>query len=83
MPMNEEEIFIELKKVLMDEFEVDEEKITPNASFYEDLELDSLDAIDLIVTMNNVYNIDVDNKSMEEILTIQQLIDTVKKYITK
>ena len=83
MPMNEEEILIELKKVLMDEFEVDEEKITPNASFYEDLELDSLDAIDLIVTMNNVYNIDVDNKSMEEILTIQQLIDTVKRYITK
>jgi len=81
--MNEEEILVELKKVLMDEFEVDEEKITPNASFYEDLELDSLDAIDLIVTMNNVYNIDVDNKSMEEILTIQQLIDTVKKYITK
>ena len=81
--MNEEEILIKLKKVLMDEFEVDEEKITPNASFYEDLELDSLDAIDLIVTMNNVYNIDVDNKSMEEILTIQQLIDTVKRYITK
>jgi len=81
--MNEEEILVELKKVLMDEFEVDEEKITPNASFYEDLELDSLDAIDLIVTMNNVYNIDVDNKSMEEILTVQQLIDTVKKYITK
>lgn len=81
--MNEEEILIELKKVLMDEFEVDEEKITPNASFYEDLELDSLDAIDLIVTMNNVYNIDVDNKSMEEILTVQQLIDTVKRYITK
>ncbi|HIM94360.1 MAG TPA: acyl carrier protein [Campylobacterales bacterium] len=83
MPMNEEEILIKLKKILMDEFEVDEEKITPNASFYEDLELDSLDAIDLIVTMNNVYNIDVDNKSMEEILTIQQLIDTVKRYITK
>lgn len=81
--MNEEEILIELKRVLMDEFEVDEEKITPNASFYEDLELDSLDAIDLIVTMNNVYNIDVDNKSMEEILTVQQLIDTVKRQITK
>jgi len=81
--MNEEEILIKLKKILMDEFEVDEEKITPNASFYEDLELDSLDAIDLIVTMNNVYNIDVDNKSMEEILTIQQLIDMVKRYITK
>ena len=83
MPMNEEEILVELKKVLMDEFEVDEEKITPNASFYEDLELDSLDAIDLIVTMNNVYNIDVDNKSMEEILTVQQLIDTVKRFIIK
>ena len=81
--MNEEEILIELKRVLMDEFEVDEEKITPNASFYEDLELDSLDAIDLIVTMNNAYNIDVDNKSMEEILTVQQLIDTVKKHTTK
>ena len=83
MPMNEEEILVELKRVLMDEFEVDEEKIKPDASFYEDLELDSLDAIDLIVTMNNAYDIDVDNKSMEEILTVQQLIDTVKRYTSR
>ncbi len=81
--MNEEEILVELKRVLMDEFEVDEEKIKPDASFYEDLELDSLDAIDLIVTMNNAYDIDVDNKSMEEILTVQQLIDTVKRYTSR
>lgn len=81
--MNEEEILNELKKVLIDEFEVEEVKITPNATFYEDLELDSLDAIDLIVTMNNVYNIDVDNKSMEKILTVQNLIDTVKSNLEK
>jgi len=79
--MKDEEILVEVKKVLIDEFEVEEEKITLDASFYEDLGLDSLDAIDLIVTLNNLYNIEVDSAESEEIRTVQNLIDIVKKYV--
>jgi acyl carrier protein len=77
--MNEEEILIEIKKVLIEDFEVEDDVIKPEASFYDDLGLDSLDAIDLIVTMNNVFNIDVENKEIENTHTIKQLIVIVKK----
>ena len=76
--MSEEEILIEIKKVLIEDFEVEDDVIKPEASFYDDLGLDSLDAIDLIVTMNNVFNIDVENKEIENTQTIEQLITIVK-----
>ena len=73
------EILIEIKKVLVEDFEIEDDAIKPEASFYDDLGLDSLDAIDLIVTMNNVFNIDVENKEIENTQTIEQLIAIVKK----
>ena len=78
--MSDEEILVELKKVLIEEFEVEESVITLEASFYEDLGLDSLDAIDLIVTLNNFYNIEVEPTESEEIRTVQNLIEIVKKH---
>ena len=78
--MKDEEVLLEVKKVLMEEFEVEEELISPEATFYEALGLDSLDAIDLIVTLNNFYNIEVEPTESEEIRTVQDLIDIVKKH---
>ena len=77
--MKDEEILIELKKVLVEEFEVEEGEVTPESTFYDDLGLDSLDAIDLIVTLNNHYDIEVDSADSEAIRTVQDLIDIVKK----
>ena len=78
--MSDEEVLVEVKKVLMEEFEVEESLISPEANFYEDLGLDSLDAIDLIVTLNNFYNIEVEPTESEEIRTVQNLIEIVKKH---
>jgi len=78
--MSDEEVLVEVKKVLMEEFEVEESVITLEANFYEDLGLDSLDAIDLIVTLNNFYNIEVEPTESEAIRTVQNLIEIVKKH---
>ena len=78
--MSDEEVLVEVKKVLMEEFEVEESVISLEATFYEDLGLDSLDAIDLIVTLNNFYDIEVEPTESEDIRTVQNLIDIVKKH---
>jgi len=78
--MSDEEVLVEVKKILMEEFEVEESVINLESTFYEDLGLDSLDAIDLIVTLNNFYNIEVEPTESEEIRTVQNLIDIVKKH---
>ncbi|MCK4441855.1 MAG: acyl carrier protein [Sulfurovaceae bacterium] len=81
--MSEQEIFDKIKEVLIDDFEVEENLITKDASFYDDMGLDSLDAIDLIVNLNNIYNIDVENKEIEETRTIAQLMNVVQKNLSK
>ena len=75
--MTSEEVFNDLKVILSEEFEVEEELITLDASFYDEMGLDSLDAIDLVVNISDKYNIDIGNKAIEETKTIQQLIDAV------
>jgi len=75
--MTGEEVFNDLKIILSQEFEVEEELITLGASFYDEMGLDSLDAIDLVVNISDKYNIDIGNKAIEETKTIQQLIDAV------
>jgi len=77
-------VFEDLKTILNEEFEVENELITLEASFYDEMGLDSLDAIDLVVRISDKYNIDISNKVLEETKTIQQLIDAVmSKFDTK
>ena len=49
--MDKQAIFDKLKAALIEDFEMDEAKVTPEARLYEDLELDSIDAVDLIVKL--------------------------------
>jgi acyl carrier protein len=48
----QKEVYSKIKSVLMDEFEVEEDSISMEANLFTDLELDSLDAIDLMVTLD-------------------------------
>ena len=52
--MTRDDIFAQIKTALVDLFEVDEEAITPEARLYQDLELDSIDAIDLVVHLQKL-----------------------------
>ena len=49
--VTEQQIFDELKKVLTETFEIEADKIVPNAKIYEDLDIDSIDAVDLLVKL--------------------------------
>ena len=49
--MAKDEIFAKLKGILVSEFEIEEDAITPEATLFDDLELDSIDSIDLIQKM--------------------------------
>ena len=81
--INSQEIFTVLKKMLIEDFEVEEDLIVPEASFYSDLGLDSLDAIDLVILLSNNYDVNIDNKSIEKAQTIKQLVDMIKVHIDK
>jgi acyl carrier protein len=63
-----------LKEVLIEEFEVEEDEIKEGANFFEDLDMDSLDAIDLIVMMDKKLNIDLKAEDAQKIRTIDEFV---------
>ena len=77
--MKREELFKHVKETLVKEFECDESQIVPEARFYEDLDLDSIDAGDLIVRLRNERNIEVSSEDFKSIQTVGDLLDVLER----
>ncbi|MBQ9237829.1 MAG: acyl carrier protein [Treponema sp.] len=75
--MTKDEIFTKVKQILVDEFEIEAEKITPDAQLGGDLDLDSIDAIDLIVKMKDVVPGKIDPAIFKSVKTIQDVVDAL------
>ena len=76
-----EEIFNTIKDILVKEFACDERKITINANLVEDLDLDSIDAVDLIVKLQSKINSKVNPDDFKQIRTLQDVVDAVEKIV--
>ena len=68
-----------IKKVIVDILVVDESKITEDSSFLDDLGADSLDIIELIMTFEEVFNIEIPDKDAEKMKTVGDVV----KYLDK
>jgi acyl carrier protein len=79
--MNKEELFNTLKGVIIDLFEIDAAAITPQASLYEDLDLDSIDAVDLAVKITEITGKRVNPDDFKKVVTVQDLVDTAEKML--
>lgn len=72
-----EEITTELEKALVELFEIDAEIIQPNASLNEDLDIDSIDAIDLVMHFKEQYGKRMEPESFKSVRTVQDVVDAV------
>ncbi len=81
--MSKDEIFTKLKTILSAEFEIEEDKITPEATLADDLDLDSIDSIDLIVKMKEYMpaGTNVDPQIFKSVKTIQDVVDALVPYM--
>ena len=73
--MTKEETFQKLKEILCSEFEIDAASITGDAKLYEDLELDSIDAIDLLVRMKEFVPGKIEPEQFKKARTVQNVVD--------
>lgn len=79
--MDKQAIFDKLKAALIEDFEMDEAKVTPEARLYEDLELDSIDAIDLIVKLKPLLPTNIDPEVFKTVRTVQDVVDAIYNLI--
>jgi acyl carrier protein len=68
-----------IKKIIVEQLDVAEADVVPKASFVDDLGADSLDQVELIMAMEEQFEISISDEDAEKIVTVQDAID----YITK
>ena len=73
--MTKEAIFLKLQDILSREFELDAETITLESRLYDDLELDSIDAVDLMVKMKGYVREKIEAEQFKNARTIQDVVD--------
>ena len=66
-----------VKKIIVDQLGVEEETVTPEASFVDDLGADSLDTVELVMALEEEFETEIPDEEAEKITTVQQAIDYV------
>ena len=78
--MNEQQAnYEETSALLVNVFEIDPQDITPEARLYEDLELDSIDAIDMIVHLQKKIGKKIKPEEFKTVRTVQDVVDAVER----
>jgi acyl carrier protein len=67
-----------VKKIIAEKLSVDLEEVVPEASFVDDLGADSLDLVELIMSMEEEFDTDISDEDAEKITTVQDAIDFIK-----
>jgi acyl carrier protein len=75
--MDKQVIFEKIKAALIEDFDLEEERIVPEAKLYEDLELDSIDAVDLIVKLKSFLPRNIDPEAFKKMRTLQNVVDGI------
>jgi acyl carrier protein len=76
--MSENEIFEQLKKLIVEMLEVDESEVVLEASFADDFNADSLDFIELITAVEDTFKIEIPDEDAEKLQTVQGTINYIE-----
>lgn len=68
-----------VKKIIVEQLGVEEEDVTPEASFVDDLGADSLDTVELVMAFEEQFGIEIPDTDAEKMATVQNVIDYIKE----
>ena len=72
-----------VKQIIVEQLGVDEAEVTPTASFVDDLGADSLDIVELVMALEEAFELDIPDEDAEKIQTVQQTIDYIQGHSKK
>mgnify|MGYP004457070361 FL=1 len=79
----QEEILKVVKDILVQDFECDAGMLSPEVRLVEDLDLDSIDAVDLIVRLQKIINKKVNPEDFKQIRTLQDIVVAIEKIVNE
>jgi acyl carrier protein len=77
------QIVEKVKEIIREQLGVEEGEITPVASFVDDLGADSLDTVELVMAIEEAFDIEIPDNDPEKMRTVQDLIDYIEKHSKK
>ncbi|NJL00621.1 MAG: acyl carrier protein [Spirulinaceae cyanobacterium RM2_2_10] len=72
-----QEIFEKVKQIVVEQLEVDPEKVKPEASFANDLNADSLDTVELVMALEEEFDIEIPDEAAEQIDTVSKAVEHI------
>jgi acyl carrier protein len=72
-----------VKKIIVDQLGVEEETVTPEASFVDDLGADSLDTVELVMALEEEFGIEIPDEDAEKITRVKEAIEYIDKNASK
>jgi acyl carrier protein len=79
---SQEEIYLKIASILEELFEIDPQQITPEAHLYQDLDIDSIDAVDLVVELKKVTGKKIQPDDFKAVRTVQDVVVEVHKLLS-
>jgi acyl carrier protein len=77
--MSDADIFDKVKKIVTDQLGVEADKVVPEASFQNDLGADSLDTVELVMALEEEFDIEIPDEAAEQIATVQAAVNFIKE----
>ena len=75
--MTQQDVFEKVKKIIVDELSIDDAKVTLEASLADDLNCDSLDAVTLVMDLEDEFGLKIDDESAQSLKTVGDLVNYI------
>lgn len=69
-----------VKKIIVDRLDVEESQVVPEASFKEDLGADSLDVVELVMELEDEFEMEISDEEAEKITTVKEVVDYINSH---
>ncbi|WP_333681709.1 acyl carrier protein [Dyella sp.] len=81
--ISDEDILLRLKDVLQETFEIDPARVTPDTHLFADLELDSIDAVDLAIQVQDMTGMRIKPEDFKNVRTVGDVVANVRTLLTR
>ena len=79
--MSSEEVFEKVKNIIVEQLGATESSVTMEASFIDDLGADSLDIVELIMALEEEFDIEIPDSDAEKVVTVGDVVDYIKENV--
>lgn len=70
-----------VKKIIVEQLQVSEDEVTPDASFFDDLGADSLDVVELVMALEEEFDMEISDEDAEKIVAVKDAVEYIEEHM--